>query len=196
MTIKTLFIALSVGTLFSCNSKTGKEKTEPAPAPQGKDTTVAAPETPATPQPLVLKALRLDGVTLLQKGMLRKGKLLTDDNKTSLDIEQLDKMPAPEFKYRLLDTLFSGPQCKVLLIGREYVNENKAWLAVYDAAGKMISQLDVYYDNAEGFLSVSSVIKDSSITVTTLNDFEENEKEKKKVKTYAIDNKGQLQVIH
>lgn len=190
MPTKPVFFAAFLIAICSCHHPVEKD------TPANGTVAVKDSAAPAPPPVVNLTSYRLDGTTLIQKRVLHKGKLLADDAKRSLHIAQLDQMPAPEFKYRLVDTLYAGPQCSILLIGREYDNENKVWLAIYDPSGNMTSQLDVYYDNAEGFLSITSVIKDKNITVTTLNDFEEKEQDKKKVKIYTIDDNGKLQMIN
>jgi hypothetical protein len=180
--------------LFSCSQPAEKE-TPSNTTVVVKDTAKPVP-TPAPVPPITLKAHKLDGITLVQKGLLRKGKLLSTEAQRAMHIERLDQMPAPEFRYRLIDTLYNGPQGHVLLIGREYDNENKAWLVVYDPSGSITGQQDVYYDNAEGFMAITSVIKDKTITITTLNDFAEKEQDKKKVAIYTIDDSGKLQLTN
>jgi hypothetical protein len=66
-----------------------------------------------------------------------------------------------------------------VLLCRGSENENIVWIASYGTGKKLIDYKQVYYDNAEGFLLVETIIKNNITSITTTNEYEEG----KKVKT-------------
>ncbi len=96
----------------------------------------------------------------------------------NFSIKKIDSSAGDEngFIYHIVDTLFLKQGLIVLLIGREYISENIIWLAVYNEEHQLIDRKQVYYDNAEGFLSVETTIKNNELTINTKNDFDEGNK--------------------
>ena len=81
---------------------------------------------------------------------------------------------------------------KVVLMGREYSEENIIWMLVLDEKGNLTSSKELYYDNAEGFRSVNSEIKNNIITVTTSNDFAETTAEQKMKQVFMVSSEGKI----
>lgn len=82
----------------------------------------------------------------------------------------------PLFKFFSLDTLLNTDEQKVLLIAREYENENILWLVHYTKQNQIKEKVIVYYDNIEGFLTIESKIKNNTIKITSNETFEEQPK--------------------
>ena len=74
--------------------------------------------------------------------------------------------------YFIIDTLARHPGVLILVIARKYPEENTAWIVSYDHE-KLSGAKKVYYDNAEGFLQVETIIKDNRIHISTQNDYDE-----------------------
>lgn len=62
------------------------------------------------------------------------------------------------FKYYILDVFNINSSFKTLLIAEYYLEENACWLVNYDRDNKVISAYEVFYDNSEGFFSITSSI--------------------------------------
>lgn len=134
---------------------------------------------PDTTQPQ-LKNKILTTETLIASGHMARCKKLGAQQLSALSVKQLDKGFDPQLQYKLVDTLYKSKTHMVVLIGQWYDFENRAWLASYAAPNKLIDYRLVFYDNAEGFLSVETTIKQNIITITTINEFEEEGAQKKK----------------
>ncbi len=142
----------------------------------------------------VLKNKILNIETLINRGALAKSKKLNKQQIPVLSILQMNKDDHPDIVYQLVDTLHKSGSGIILLIGQEYESENKAWIASYGPDKKLISFKQVYYDNAEGFLNVESIIKNNVITITTINDFE-GEGAKTKIEKFRIDSVYKIQKL-
>lgn len=170
---------------------------QPVKETPAKDSLVIPSAAPAEPapepetMPVQLKPYTLNEASLFTKGAMTKARTLSKEEYAALHIAQIDAVPAG-FTYRLLDTLYNGPRYTIVLIARDNANENIAWLCSYERPGKLLQKQEVYYDNAEGFRSVSTVIKAKNITVTLYNDFAETEEGKKIVKQYTIGDDAML----
>ena len=96
------------------------------------------------------------------------------------------------FRYHVIDTLLLDQSIKVLLIGREYESENYTWITIYDGNNKLLDHKTVYYDNAEGFLAVETVIKNNQLIITTFNEYAEQEKDKKITEVYYLNENNKI----
>jgi len=130
-------------------------------------------------QPSILKDVILNEKELIGKKRLSSAAPVDFTQYKLLALKTIDSTAGDEngFKYHIIDSLLSKTGLTVLLLGREYDTENIAWIALYDDQHKLLDQLQVYYDNAEGFLSVESMIKNNQVTVHTRNDFDEAKNE-------------------
>ena len=132
-----------------------------------------------TLQPPRLKEKSLTAETLIASGDMARGKKLSAQQLSALSVKKMDRGFDPQLQYKLIDTLYKSSSHFIVLIGQWYDFENKAWVASYTAPGKLVDFKQVFYDNAEGFLSVETEIKNNIITITTINEFEEEGKQKK-----------------
>jgi len=187
--LKKSFLALSIGfSIAACNSSTEIKAVE---LKKDSVTETSVPEPPKE-IPVSLKNIVLNEKRVIQ------GKILTASQKADKELYQVLSIKAIDstaadgtaFKYHIVDTLFSKPGLKILLIGREYDSENYIWLAIYNDQNTLIEHKTVYYDNAEGFLSVESVIKNNEIAITTYNEFEEGGK--KTTEKFQVDGNDKL----
>jgi len=187
--LKNLSAAIMVASVIhGCNDSSPK-----ADAPVAKnDTIVAQSIAPAKAPGILLKDAVWNEKTLLAGKKLYASPIVTEGEYKSLSIQLIDSSgnERNNYKYHLIDTLYNGSEAIVLLIGREYETENYAWLVVYDLQKKLKDHLAVYYDNAEGFLSITTKIAGNKIIITTLNDFAEAENEKKIVSAFHINDDG------
>lgn len=139
-----------------------------------------------------LKNLRLNYETVITSTALTQSTLLTKEEEKIYSLNKIDaSYPGDNFIYHFFETVFADEKIKVILLGREYESENCIWLCVYDKEHNLFDTKEVYYDNAEGFKSVSTTIKNSTITIITNNDFAEKENEKTVTENYRLsaDNK-------
>ncbi len=130
-------------------------------------------------QPPRLKEKSLTAETLIASGDMARGKKLNAQQLSALSVKKMDRGFDPQLQYKLIDTLYKSSSHFIVLIGQWYDFENKAWVASYTAPGKLVDFKQVFYDNAEGFLSVETEIKNNIITITTINEYEEGGKQKK-----------------
>lgn len=174
-------LLLSIMLNTACNSSTDKKTSE-----TNKQDTTAIIVAPVKP---MLKDVQLNEKTVILEKKLYNSEKISTDAFRSLSLGIIDSTSGDEngFKYHIIDTLFSGPNVKVLVIGREYESENYAWVAVYDSNNKLIDFKTVYYDNAEGFMSVETGIKNNLLSITTYNEYAEKEKDKKVTAVFRID---------
>jgi len=138
--------------------------------------------------PIILKHV------ILEKNVperLSKSKILTGEEMKSFSIRTMDSVAADEFKYHLLDTLFWAPEIKIILLGREYLEENIIWVACYDLNNNLTDHLQVYYDNSEGFSTMLSEINNNLITVFDQPD-EGNDESKQKPSLYSLNRGGKF----
>lgn len=126
-----------------------------------------------------LKPKSLTAETLIASGAMAGSLVLDGKQLAALSLKTIDKGFAPTLRYHLIDTLYKSNGHYILLLGQWYDYENKAWVASYAAPHQLIDFKLVFYDNAEGFLSVETEIKDNLLTITTLNEYEEGAAKKK-----------------
>ena len=138
-----------------------------------------------------LKNKSLTAETLIATGSMAGSKKLTPKQLAALSLKRMDHTFDPQLQYRLMDTLYSGNGHYILLLGQWYDFENKAWIASYAAPAKLIDCRQVFYDNAEGFLSVETQIRNNIITITTYNEYEEGAR--KKVEKFRFGTNYKLQ---
>jgi len=140
-----------------------------------------------------LKETLLNEKTVIANKRLAAAPAMNTETCKTLSVKVIDSTATSEshFNYKILDTLFAGPTVKILLIGREYESENIIWMAVYDLQNKLLDHRTVYYDNAEGFMSVETIIKNDQLNITTYNEYAEQENEKKRTEVFHLneDNK-------
>ena len=148
----------------------------------------ASADNPGSNDPIILKDI------VLEKNVperLSKSKILSGQEMKSFSILTMDSVEADEFKYHLFDTLFWAPQLKVILVGREYLEENIIWAACYDSNNNLTDHLRVYYDNSEGFSTVLSEVNNNLITVFDQPD-EANDESKQKPSLYSLNHEGKF----
>ena len=126
-----------------------------------------------------LKPKSLTAETLIASGTMARSKLLNQNQLAALSLKTMDKGFAPTLRYHLIDTLYKDNSYYILLLGQWYDYENKAWVASYAAPHQLIDFKQVFYDNAEGFLSVETEIKNNLLTITTFNEYEEGATKKR-----------------
>lgn len=136
-------------------------------------------DTDTTLQPPRLKEKSLTAETLIASGHMANSKRLSAQQLAALSVKKMDKSFDPQLQYKLIDTLYKSNSHFIVLIGQWYDFENKAWVASYTAPGKLIDFKQVFYDNAEGFLSVETSIQQNIVTITTINEYEEKGAQKK-----------------
>ena len=133
--------------------------------------------TKATPH---LKEMEISGNNLFTGRRI----FLSKSAQKMLSIDKIDSVETGD--YYIIDTLsfIQQPHTLILLLARKYPEENVAWIAVYHQ-DKLTDSKEVYYDNAEGFLQVGSIIKADRIHISTINEFDENNMHKKEI--FVID---------
>ena len=175
----------------SCNTPSIEEKSIEQANP---DTTAAKIPEPVVPLKATLKETVLNEKTLITGKRLYNAPKIDDDKFKLLSIKLIDSSGNDDngFKYHIIDTLFTGAVTKILLIGREYESENAAWIAVYDHNNKLLDHKTVYYDNAEGFMSIETIIKNNQLSITTYNEYAEKEKDKKTTALYQLNENNKI----
>ena len=169
----------------SCNSSTEKKKSEASKS----DTITIEHNDIAIPVKIVLKEIVLNERAVITGNRLSASKKMDGEVYKLLSVKMIDSTAGDEtgFRYHIIDTLLSDHGIKVLLIGREYESENFIWITVYDDQNKLLDHRTVYYDNAEGFLSIETIIKNNQLGITTFNEYAEQEKGKKTTAVYHLD---------
>lgn len=144
--------------------------------------------------PIVLKDVTLNEQTLISGKKLSSSPAIDPKFYAGLSMKAMDSTASAEssFKYHIIDTLFSRPGLNILLIGREYESENIIWIAVYDSHNRLLDKKMVYYDNAEGFLSVETVIKNNQVTITSYNEYAEGGSQKKTTAVFHFNQENKL----
>ena len=146
------------------------------------DTVVAAENNIVNNTPIVLKDISLQ-INVIER--LAKSKQPNQVDFKLFSIPVIDSMTTNEFKYHLFDTLFWSNQVKIVLIGREYLEENIIWAASYDANNNLIDHLRVYYENSEGLSTVTSDVHNNLFMLFDHPDEGEGES-KQKPSVYAL----------
>jgi PBP1b-binding outer membrane lipoprotein LpoB len=97
---------------------------------------------------------------------------------------------------RIIDTLYISEKTKLLVVSRETENEIWAWLTQWDNQDKLVfSKLVLKDDYVESFNTVSTVIKDSTITIThidTQQDANANLIETETIEQYVFTDKEEI----
>ncbi|MEP7164535.1 MAG: hypothetical protein ABI741_07570 [Ferruginibacter sp.] len=181
---KSLSVLLFSLLFAACNSTTEKN----APGGIKTDTAIIVNNKTEIPVKDPLKEIVLNEKTVITGKRLIASKKIDAALYRSLSIKMIDSTAGDEngFSYHVVDTLLSAHGIKVLLIGRAYESENFIWIVIYDNQNKLLDHKTVYYDNAEGFLAVETIIKNNKLTITTFNEYAETEKEKKKTEVYHL----------
>lgn len=176
--VKTPLISFIVCVLAACADE--KEGTDVASA--GSDTPQVI-EQEVRPDVVVLKDVDIDAKTFSAGTSV-----LGENDFSRLSIRSIDSSysDGSGFKYFLVDTLYAGASVKELLIYRQYPEENIAWIVSYDPSLKILDKLQVYYDNSEGNLLVTSSIKNNMISVHTENVYSETPGGEKQKQVYAV----------
>lgn len=131
-------------------------------------------------QPLAIKDCMLTAESLISSGKISNSKWLTQKQVEELSISKIDDAYNADNLYHVFDTLYASTEGKVILLGREHEDENKAWLVSY-LGNQLVDSAVIYYDNSEGFLLTETIIKSGIITIVTLNDYEVDAARKKVV---------------
>ncbi len=174
----------------TCNSATEKNLVEETQ----HDTIAIVNKNPASSVKAKLKETVLNEKTVITGKRLSAAQKVDAAGYKSLSIKMIDSTTGDEngFRYHVVDTLLSDQKIKVLLIGREYESENFIWITIYDDHDKLLDHKTVYYDNAEGFLSVETVIKNNQLTITAFNEYAEQEKDKKTIEVYHLNENNKI----
>ncbi len=114
----------------------------------------------------------LSAETLIATGLMAHSHLLTQQQLIDLSLSRIDKGFDADYRYHLIDTLYQNKDYYILLLGQWFDFENRAWIASYAFPHQLLAFKQVFYDNAEGFLSIETRIKDNLITITTQNEYE------------------------
>ena len=177
-----LFICCNTSSEKSINSDTVKNDSSIA------SNNPASADNPGSNDPIILKDI------VLEKNVperLSKSKILSGEEMKSFSILTMDSVVSDEFKYHLFYTLFWAPELKIILVGREYLEENIIWAACYDSNNNLTDHLRVYYDNSEGFSTVLSEVNNNLITVFDQPD-EANDESKQKPSLYSLNHEGKF----
>ena len=174
----------------TCNSSTEKNIVEE----NQYDSITIVNKKSVTPVKAKLKETVLNEKNVIAAKRLSASKKIDADGYRSLSIKMIDSTATGEngFRYHVIDTLLSDEGIKVLLIGRAYESENFIWITIYDDHDKLLDHKTVYYDNAEGFLSVETVIKNNQLTITTFNEYAQQEKDKKTTEVYHLNENNKI----
>lgn len=179
-----IFLLASV-IIISCNSTV--ESTTTQDIIQETDTPKYETEPIATPAPVSLKDILIDENTMITGKKLFTSRQLNNEEIKLFSIETIDAgAPEDDCAYHIVDTLFSGNEVKIFLIGRVYTEENIIWALVYDKNNKLIDNKQVYYDNSEGAMGVQSAISNNSLTIKSVNDYGETDEEKERTEVYSL----------
>lgn len=185
--------------VFTCFLAIGCNQASESTTTKTVQTTTPELAKPAKPTELSKPMVQLTEIVLDEKAVitdnkLAKSKKLSAQEAKALSVQTIDSTASGEnsYTYHVLDTLFSGSTFKIVLIGREYTEENGIWVASYDNQQGLIHFLPVYYDNSEGFLSITSNVKNNLITIQTFNEYAERESEKQKTEVYRVDEQGKF----
>ena len=146
-------------------------------------------------QVVSLKNMDINVKTMIDANKLAASKLLSKEQSKRLSITLLDagsSNAGSSFRYHLIDSLNSTPSFRIFLIGREYTEENIAWIASYNSSGALIDHMQVYYDNAEGNLSKETSVKSNRISVKTQTEYEESEI---KSQDYYFNSQGKIMKV-
>ena len=188
--IKCSVILLCPLMILSCNAAIEKN-----PVKEKLRDTIAIVNNNSSPAlKTFLKETVLNEKIIIAGKRLSASKKIDADGYRSLSIKMIDSSAGDEndFRYHVIDTLLLDQSIKVLLIGREYESENYIWITIYDNRNKLLDHKTVYYDNAEGFLAVETVIKNNQLIITTFNEYAEQEKDKKITEVYYLNENNKI----
>ena len=187
--LRTCTVALLFSLLNTACNSTTEEK---SPGEKYPDTISIVSNNIATVPKTKLKEMVLNEKTVIADNRLHNSRKIGLTDYRSLSLKMIDSTAGDEngFSYHIVDTLLSGKDMKIVLIGREYESENFIWIAIYDGKDKLVDHKTVYYDNAEGFLSVETVIKNNQLTITTLNEYAEQKN--KLTEVYHLDENNKM----
>ena len=91
-----------------------------------------------------------------------------------------------EFKYNVYGIVIIN-ELKFLLIERKYREESNRWAIYISEDGKILSYLNIAYENSEGFLYIESEIDKSTIKIKETNQYADPVYSET---LYSIDNSG------
>ncbi|HLF62162.1 MAG TPA: hypothetical protein VI603_00310 [Saprospiraceae bacterium] len=78
--------------------------------------------------------------------------------------ENIDEFFAMGDTYYVVDTIATSTYGSVYFILKYDPNETTGWLVIYDQKMKVMDQIEVYYENAEGNFYLTSSILDNIVT--------------------------------
>ncbi|RDB06021.1 hypothetical protein DVG78_11495 [Runella aurantiaca] len=159
-----LYLPLIFLLFIALGCKTEPEQTNKKNAMAPKITQTSVVEKTAEVQPR-MKPFALTFNDLIEKGRLNKLPILTQKEIATYFVEAIDENLNEEYKYHLLDEIVTATNARMLLIAREYDNENTVWLCLYDKNHKILNAKEVYYDNAEGNYQVEASLKNDTLTL-------------------------------
>ena len=191
-----IFLFILSSAVIGCDDAGNKNIT----AEDSKDSvTIQRDTSKVAPGPIFLTEMVIDNKTVTPNSKFFKSKVLNENDRNRLSLKLIDSTASGSegvFKYHLVDTLFSNSAITIILIGREYIEENILWLVSYDANLDVVDRLMVYYDNSEGSMQIGSIIKGDQIQVIRSNDYGETEGEAKKAELYQFDKNNRLVKKH
>ncbi|HRG68524.1 MAG TPA: hypothetical protein PLS73_06735 [Saprospiraceae bacterium] len=115
---------------------------------------------------LKLKSFQLTAVKLLDQNKLSESTKLDSVGRAQYKIEQIDAFYDNSYVYHLVDTLLMEANRQLVLIGREYINENIVWMCYY-SNDKLVYSKQVYYDNAEGNYLLESKLEKQNLILNS-----------------------------
>lgn len=113
------------------------------------------------------RPFNLSYLELMAREKLHQLKVLSITEFKAYQIEAIDAFYDPLYKYHFVDSVCVNSNGSLILIAREYDNENIIWLCKYDKNNKLIDTKQVYYDNAEGNFQIESKLISNILTLKT-----------------------------
>lgn len=139
-------------------------------AQETADTTSQAVTTPKPGDPIFnLKNLMINTEYVFPDGENVRGVKMEAAAISKFKPESIDEFFAMGDSYYVLDTISTSAAGSVFLILKYDPNETSGWLVIYDTSMIVKDQLEVYYENAEGNLYITSSILDNIVTVNSEN---------------------------
>lgn len=113
------------------------------------------------------RPFNLSYLELMAREKLHQLKVLSITEFKAYQIEAIDAFYDPLYKYHFVDSVCVNSNGSLILIAREYDNENIIWLCKYDKNNKLIDTKQVFYDNAEGNFQIESKLISNILTLKT-----------------------------
>ncbi|MBL0235365.1 MAG: hypothetical protein IPQ02_01740 [Saprospiraceae bacterium] len=129
------------------------------------------------------RPFNLSYLELIAREKLHQLKALSNTEFKAYQIESIDAFYDPLYKYHFVDSVCVNSNGSLILIAREYDNENIIWLCNYDKNNILLHTKQVFYDNAEGNFQIESKLISNILTLKTDDVNEGKGQEKYKITT-------------